>query len=143
MTKWILAIALLPLSISAAELTLNVNNVRTEKGQISLAICADEICHENIDADTNPNPPIDLLIPAVKNISTTIVTDLAPGEYSVWFYHDVNNNGEADRGFLGKPKEPFGVSNLEKFPLSKPSWKKSKFEVTEEGTVVELKLIDP
>jgi uncharacterized protein (DUF2141 family) len=141
--KWILAISLLPLSISAAELTINVNNVRVQKGQISLAICADEICHNNIDEENTPNPPLDLKIQAVKNVTTTIVTDLAPGEYSIWFYHDVNENGIADRGFLGKPKEPFGVSNLEKFPLSKPAWKKSKFEVTADGTIVELKLIDP
>ena len=33
------------------------------------------------------------------------------GEYAVSVVHDENDNGEIDRGFLGIPKEGYGVSN--------------------------------
>jgi len=37
--------------------------------------------------------------------------NLMPGTYAAVAYHDVNGNGQLDRGLFGIPLEPFGFSN--------------------------------
>lgn len=61
---------------------------------------------------------------------------VAYGEYAISVVHDENDNGQIDRGFLGIPKEGYGVSNnstgfgafsydAAKFKVDKPLLKQS------------------
>jgi uncharacterized protein (DUF2141 family) len=54
---------------------------------------------------------------------------VAPGTYAVAVLHDENDNGRMDFGWLGLPKEGYGVSNNRTHALSAPTWDESKFRV--------------
>lgn len=47
---------------------------------------------------------------------------LAPGDYAVVVFHDVNGNGVLDRGAFGVPLEPIGFSNGFVPGLSRPDF---------------------
>ena len=62
--------------------------------------------------------------------------DVAPGDYALSVYHDENDNGELDSGFMGKPKEPIGASNDARGRFGPPKYKDARFEVGQ--AIVEL-----
>ncbi len=62
------------------------------------------------------------------NGATWIVNDLPFGTYAVTVHHDVNDNGEMERAWFGKPKEPTGASTNPSLRFGPPTFEKSKFE---------------
>ncbi len=65
-----------------------------------------------------------------------VVNDLPFGIYAVTVHHDVNNNGEMERAWFGKPKEPTGASTNPSLRFGPPTFEKSKFEfATAEMTI--------
>ena len=62
--------------------------------------------------------------------------DVAPGEYALSVFHDENDNGELDTGFMGIPKEPFGTSNDARGRFGPPKFDDARFQVAD--GVVEL-----
>lgn len=67
--------------------------------------------------------------------------NLPPGEYAVSTYQDVNSNGQLDRYFIGKPKEPYGFSNNVK-PFGPPNYKDCKFLHTNSLKIISISLIN-
>lgn len=63
----------------------------------------------------------------VDNGGTWVVKDLPFGTYAVTVHHDVNGNGELERAWYGKPKEPTGASNNPSMKFGPPNFEKSKF----------------
>jgi uncharacterized protein (DUF2141 family) len=68
-------------------------------------------------------------VPAIGGETTIILTSLAPGEYAVEVYQDLNGNGKMDMSLLGIPEEPYGFSRDARPRLSKPSFDRVKFSV--------------
>lgn len=62
------------------------------------------------------------------NGATWVVNDLPFGTYAVTVHHDVNDNGEMERAWYGKPKEPTGASTNPKLKFGPPTFEKSRFE---------------
>lgn len=62
------------------------------------------------------------------------------GLWSMVAYHDENANQKFDKGALGLPVEPFGVSQNPKIRLAPPPIEKTLFEVAESGASVEIML---
>jgi len=62
------------------------------------------------------------------------------GVFAIAVYHDKNANNDFDKGALGLPAEPWGISNNPKVRFSAPPVDKALFEVTETGAEVEIKL---
>ena len=67
-------------------------------------------------------------------------TALPKGTYAVVVMQDKNENKRLDKNFMGIPKEPVGVSNMEGF--GKPSFDKSAFELTNEGKTIEVRFMN-
>jgi uncharacterized protein (DUF2141 family) len=59
----------------------------------------------------------------------TVVFNVKPGTYAVSVIHDVNDNKELDKGFMGIPQEPYGFSNDARGKFGPPSYESSKFAV--------------
>jgi len=68
-------------------------------------------------------------IPAVKGETQACVPVPEPGVYAVGVYQDKNSNLKFDKGFLGIPTEPYGVSNNPPIGFSAPSFDSSSFKV--------------
>jgi len=77
-------------------------------------------------------------IKAQKGNATYTFKDVPLGTYAVSVAHDENDNGEIDTNFIGFPKEPVGASNQE--GMGKPSFRRSRFEVTSDKPVVKLEM---
>ena len=58
---------------------------------------------------------------------TVITFDRAefPPEFAISLYHDVNDNGKLDTGFMRIPKEPYGFSNNPGFRMGPPKYEPS------------------
>lgn len=64
----------------------------------------------------------------------------ATGVFAIGVYHDENANREFDKGALGLPAEPYGVSRNPKMRFGPPKFKKARFDVAEDGADIVIKL---
>lgn len=55
------------------------------------------------------------------------VEDLPAGDYALSLYHDVDGDGELDKGSFGAPTEPYGFSNDARATFGPPGWDKARF----------------
>ncbi len=62
------------------------------------------------------------------------------GSYAIAVYQDENANDNFDKGPLGLPAEPWGISNNPKVRFKPPPVEKALFEVNHAGAEVEIKL---
>ena len=88
------------------ELALKITNIKSDGGTIFVSV------HDSEKSFKSRVPMKSLKAPA-KAPAVTMTLSLAPGEYAFCVYHDTNDNGELDTGFMGIPKEPFGFSNYD------------------------------
>lgn len=68
-------------------------------------------------------------MPAQEGSDTLELHHLKPGFYALTVFHDENGNGKLDTDIFGRPKEQFGISNINRTLWSKPKWEEVKFEV--------------
>jgi len=100
------AAAVIALPTFAHELTLNVSNIKSVKGNLLVAVY-DKEEHYN----TNSNW---VAAKQVKVAAATVsldFTDLPAGNYAIKLFQDENENGQIDIDASGIPTEPYGFSN--------------------------------
>ena len=90
----------------AGELTVIVENLRSDKGLVRVALWKDE------KSFTKPEAAIAKLkaVPKGGAVSFTFA-GLASGRYALATFHDENANGKLDKTWIGWPKEGLGFSN--------------------------------
>ncbi len=108
-----------------AELTVVVENLRSDRGEVRVALW------QGPEGFTKAKAAL-----AKKRLEpqngTARVTfpGLAPGRYALAIYHDENDNGKFDRTWLGLPKEGLGFSNGAWISLAgAPSFKAAAVEL--------------
>jgi uncharacterized protein (DUF2141 family) len=103
----LLAAAVMTNPVWAGELTVDVLNVKDEFGQVRVAVCREaEFANTTCELAKSEQA-----FPATVKI---IFADVAPGTYGIKAFHDRNNNGELDRGFMGfVPIEGYGFSRIQ------------------------------
>lgn len=107
MKQIILSIVLLMTAVvtaSAHKVTINVNGVDNEEGQIGIVVFDEQ---HYMDYS---HPAWATLTVPVKG-KTTVTCDLPSGQYAVMVMHDENNNVKVDTDANGIPTEPTGMSN--------------------------------
>ena len=65
-----------------------------------------------------------------------------PGFYSVSVIYDIDEDGELDTGMFGIPKEKIGFSNNARGRMGPAKWRKARFNVKEDPTIIEISLAD-
>jgi len=110
----------------SADLNITITSIEESQGQLMLAIYDSK----STFGKTFLNGQSKM---AVAGDMTFTFPDLPTGEYAVMVYHDQNNNGELDTNLLGIPTEPWGASLQGKRVFGAPSWKDTKFEVSDEN----------
>jgi uncharacterized protein (DUF2141 family) len=111
------------------DLTVDVSGLRNYKGRLVLALWPDtEDSTKFPDAskvqfrDERPgDPPCDFpktavcrrMIESLQNLTASYTfKDLPPGDYAVFVFHDENNNAILDTGFMKRPLEARGYSQV-------------------------------
>ncbi len=128
---------ILLLPYKKGDLVLQVSNIETPSGSLRVAIYDSE---QNFLIDGNE---ISLKIAPVKatNALRISISDLPFGKYAIAIYHDVNNNGQLDKNYLGIPIEPYAFSNNPKVKWRSPTFTETQVELDEaqKDLSVELK----
>lgn len=129
-------------TLSAADeaeglLTVEVQNIETDQGQIGCSLFS------------NPNDFPSKSDKAVQSFFVTpkarkakcMFKNVKPGTYAVSVMHDLDKDDELDSSFVGRPKEPWAVSNnapAERF--GPPKFDAAKFEFDGAPMTIKVKL---
>jgi uncharacterized protein (DUF2141 family) len=121
-----LAIAL---AEAAGSLTINIGNVRNNRGQVVVDICPQA-------RFLGDGCPYHGQAPARAGSTTVTVPQVPAGDYAVQAFHDENGNGEVDRGLFGIPKEGVGFSRNARIGLGPPKWRDAVFAHRAQAEVI-------
>ena len=130
------AAALLLLTASAAQadtgtLIVEVRDLEFNEGVVRFAMFDSE---ENFFKEAVAYANLEVSDNGVK----WVVNDLPFGTYAVTVHHDVNENGEMERAWYGKPKEPTGASTNPSLRFGPPTFEKSKFDFTTAEMTIDI-----
>lgn len=126
-------LATFPLQTSNYTVNINVSNIKEPTGKLRVAVYSGKDNYQK-------NALIDTSFVAGEQSSKTIRLQLPKGEYAIGVFHDLNENEELDKNFMGIPTEGFGFSNKSMGTLGPPSYEDTKFAVEKNGTSVEVNL---
>jgi uncharacterized protein (DUF2141 family) len=138
MKYWALAL-LASTPLYAATLTVTVSDIRSEVGNLNLAI------YDNDDdwlGDGAVEKRSLVISEHIDNGNVVTVFELEPGEYAISVHHDDNDNGKMDTNFIGIPKEPIGLSNGAVAKFGPPKYKNAVFTLGKDGVKMPIKLLD-
>ncbi len=125
-------------SAHAAELTVDVLGVASAEGSVGCALFSRNVAEQfplAQEAATRQRNP------AKPGTMQCVFRDLPAGEYAVSAAHDLNDNGQTDRNFVGLPTEPWAVSNNVRPTLRAPRFAESAFTLAATETRrIELRL---
>jgi uncharacterized protein (DUF2141 family) len=114
---------------AAADLTVTVDNLRSNQGQVILCVFSAESSDRASFPDCAKGRPVrqgKATIGGGKVVMT--YTGLKDGVYAVAAIHDENGNGELDTNFLGIPTEGIGISANPRI-FGKPGFDQAQFEI--------------
>jgi uncharacterized protein (DUF2141 family) len=108
---------------TSAELSVSVNNIQHNKGQIRV------ILYDHSDSFLDEDKSLSIEQVAASDGAITVnFNQLDPGYYAVVVYHDEDDDGKLDR-FLGMiPSEGYGLSNNPKV-FGKPKFDDARISI--------------
>lgn len=89
----------------AATLTVDIQSLRSVKGDVHITLCDNRKCYEQ-----RKNWRDRKVIPVTDKILKVSFENLVPGEYAIMVFHDEDQDSSFDKNFLGFPQEGFGFS---------------------------------
>lgn len=128
-----IAAAIIALPTFAHELTLSVNNIKSIKGNLLVAVY-DKEEHYN----TNSNWVAAKQVKVAGMTMSLGFADLPAGNYAIKLFQDENENNQIDIGANGIPTELYGFSN-NGGSYGPPSFDEAKV-VVDKATQIEIQL---
>lgn len=119
---------------AAADVTVNVENLRNSKGQLMVCLTKNPKAFPDCSKDASAKKK---LIPATSR--SIRFSDVAPGTYAVAIVHDENRNNKLDTR-LFVPREGFAFSRNPAIRMGPPKFKSSAFTVAHEDSVQRLRM---
>ena len=112
--------------------TINVEilEIKEIKGQIAIALY-----NKSGDFLKPGKAYKGVFLKVVKKRVTYTFSNVQNGDYAIAIFHDINNNGEHDKNFLGLPKEGYGFSNGATATFGAPGFDKAAFRLSGTHTV--------
>jgi uncharacterized protein (DUF2141 family) len=126
----------------AADLTVTVQNLRSNQGQVLLCVFFAENSIVGEFPDCVKGRPVRTAKGAIS-AGRAVVTfnGLKDGIYAVAITHDEDGNGQLDTNFLGMPTEGVGVSTNPRV-FGKPRFEQGQFPIKgNTGIIIEAKYI--
>lgn len=122
-----------PAAQGTTTLTVVVAGLESDAGTVALALYDSPAAYRELEEAARK-----ARLEIVDGACRWVVEDLPAGDYALSVYHDVNDNGELDKGAFGVPREPYGFSNDERGRMGPPGWDKVRFSVV--GPQAELRV---
>ena len=123
-------------SIKAQTISIEITNIRNNKGKIRLAVFKDN------DSFKKERGFIEKIYPKtdLKNGSMTVKINLEPGTYGISILDDENNDGKMDYKLIRIPKEGYGFSNFFHRGMNRPVFDDFDFTVGKKDLAVYVKM---
>ncbi len=109
---------------AASSLTVRLQGIETPKGQIMLAMFDSAAAH-----DRGGEPVRAAAVPVTGASAVTTFEGLAPGDYAIKLFHDLDGDNQMDTNPFGMPIEPFAFSNDAKAEGGPAMWEATRFPV--------------
>lgn len=109
---------------AAAGLAIRFEGIETPSGQIMLSVFNNAAAH-----DQGGKPVRAAIVPVEGTAATAVFEGLAPGDYAIKAFHDVDGDGKMATNPFGMPLEPFAFSNNAKAEGGPPRWEVARFTV--------------
>lgn len=116
----------LPAFAFATSLTLTVEGIESPTGTLMVGVYSADT-YNGGDAVNGATISVD------AEAETVTIDGLAPGEYGIKIFHDVDDDGQMDTNPFGMPTEPYAFSNNAKGRFGPATWDDAKFTVSEDG----------
>jgi len=119
---------LFPIYIFAHILSIQINNIKNNKGYIYISI------YKNSNNFLDKNKAYKtIILKSSTNLNYNL--DLKSGVYAVSIFHDENSNGILDRNFFHFPKEGYGFST-NPFLFGKPTFSDAEFPLKDNQSII-------
>ncbi|MFM7349382.1 MAG: DUF2141 domain-containing protein [Erythrobacter sp.] len=109
---------------AAAQLAIRFEGIEAPTGQIMLSVYDNAAAH-----DGNGRPVRVAMVPVAGSAATARFEGLAPGDYAVKAFHDVDGDGKMGTNPFGMPIEPYAFSNNARPEGAPPRWEAARFAV--------------
>jgi uncharacterized protein (DUF2141 family) len=116
----------------AADVTITVQGIRDDQGQIMVAVCDEKHFLGNDCHNARAKAQMGAVV--------VTIADVAPGNYAVQVYQDENGNNRLDKNFLGIPTEPIGFSRDAQGNMGPPKFADAAVPVSNEPIRLDIKL---
>ncbi|GMN10286.1 hypothetical protein MTsPCn9_12990 [Croceitalea sp. MTPC9] len=131
MRGFLFLLFLLPVVVfSQNQITLDVHDVPSSKGKISVAVYNTKEGFLKFDKVYKCDS-----IVAQKGITHIAIEDLPEGEYALAIFHDENGNNKLDTNWLGIPKEKVAFSNAKMRTFGPPAFKDCAFKLDKDTKI--------
>jgi uncharacterized protein (DUF2141 family) len=117
-------------------LTIEVQNVKSDKGMVRIVLFDDD---KGFPEDLKKSIKI-INKKATKGKLLFKIENLQPGTYAFALLHDENENGKMDYNMVGYPKEGWAVSNNAKPTLRAPRYEEAAFEFDKNKSKQEINI---
>jgi uncharacterized protein (DUF2141 family) len=126
----VLALAvLLSGACAAADLTVTVDKLRNDRGQVFMCVFSAESSDPAQFPDCAKGRPVKTAKASIAGGKVIMTFNgLKDGVYAVAIIHDENANGELDTNFLGIPTEGIGISTNPRL-FGKPKFADGEFSI--------------
>jgi uncharacterized protein (DUF2141 family) len=126
-----------PASAEQSSITVTVSGLRSQDGNVIVCLWQQQdegfpIC---ADGTTSFEPIAIEAADSVDSTVTALFQNIPPGDYAVSAFHDEDQDGSIDRGFMGRPKEGITFSNMNQERRERPSFDHAKFTLNGEQTI--------
>ena len=116
-----------------ANLTLVINELRNQKGEVCVALFESSAGFPKDDEQAVCNQCF-----KISKLPMTVDFEVPYGSYAVSLLHDENKDGELNTNIVGIPKEGIGFSNDPRIMKGTPSFEKTRFDFNEDNRLVEI-----
>jgi uncharacterized protein (DUF2141 family) len=113
-------LVLLAIAEAAGPISVEVGNVRNDRGKVVVDICPQNRFLED-------GCPYHGEAQAHAGSTTVVVANVPAGAFAAQAFHDENSNGEIDRALFGIPREGVAFSRDARIRLSPPKWNDAVF----------------
>ncbi len=120
----------------AAELRVDVKNLRSSDGNVHFAIYSDPKTFLGKESMVK-----DIILPVKDKNVEAVFGGLEPGEYALAIFHDENGNREFDQGLFGIPLEGYGFSNGAGIFFGPPDFEDAAVKVNKGDSKISIPMV--
>jgi uncharacterized protein (DUF2141 family) len=119
----------------AANLTVTVENLRNNQGQVLFCVFAADSANKTEFPDCTAGRAVkSVQAPISGGKAVMTFKGLKDGEYAIAIIHDENTNGKLDTNFIGIPAEGVGVSTNPRV-FGKPDFEQGQFSLKGDAAI--------